>query len=157
MSDLQQRYTDALMNTFGPPRLVLTCGAGSYMWDETGKRYLDLLGGIAVNSLGHGHPALLEAVTHQLGTLGHVSNFFATEPQVRLAERLLDLLCADQKGAQPRPNAQGVQRRNPLREFLLDRGRGLATIKLRRSHRGCRIAWKPITRIRGRSREGMPR
>jgi acetylornithine aminotransferase len=62
------------------------------VWDEDGNEYLDLLGGIAVNSLGHAHPALVEAVTTQLGTLGHISNFFASEPQVALAEKLLDLL-----------------------------------------------------------------
>jgi acetylornithine aminotransferase len=88
----QERYAGALMNTFGPPKLVLTRGEGPYVWDAEGTRYLDLLGGIAVNALGHAHPALVEAVTHQLGTLGHVSNFFATEPQVRLAEKLLSLL-----------------------------------------------------------------
>ena len=92
MSDLKGRYADALMNTFGPPKLVLTRGEGATVWDDDGKQYLDLLGGIAVNSLGHAHPALVEAVTTQMQTLGHVSNFFATEPQVRLAERLLDLL-----------------------------------------------------------------
>jgi acetylornithine aminotransferase len=92
MTDLAGRYAAALMNTFGPPKMVLTRGKGSTVWDEDGKAYLDLLGGIAVNALGHGHPALVEAVTRQLGTLGHVSNFFATEPQVTLAERLLGLL-----------------------------------------------------------------
>ena len=94
-SPLQRRYAEAVMNTFGTPRLVLARGEGAYVWDEDGNRYLDLLGGIAVNALGHGHPALVEAVTTQLRTLGHVSNFFATEPQVRLAERLLALLGAD--------------------------------------------------------------
>jgi len=92
MSDLQHRYADAVMNTFGPPKLVLTRGEGAYVWDDAGNRYLDLLGGIAVNALGHGHPALVDAVTSQLRTLGHVSNFFATEPQIELAERLLQLL-----------------------------------------------------------------
>jgi acetylornithine/N-succinyldiaminopimelate aminotransferase len=92
MSDLKTRYADAVMNTFGPPKLVLARGEGAYVWDDDGNRYLDLLGGIAVNALGHGHPALVEAVTTQLRTLGHVSNFFATEPQVELAERLLQLL-----------------------------------------------------------------
>jgi acetylornithine aminotransferase len=82
------------MNTFGPPKLVLTHGQGARVWDEDGKAYLDLLGGIAVNALGHGHPALLQAVTTQLGTLGHVSNFFASQPQVELAEWLLALLGA---------------------------------------------------------------
>ena len=92
MSDLAQRYAASVMNTFGPPKLVLTRGAGCHVWDADGRRYLDLLGGIAVNSLGHAHPALVEAVTRQLRTLGHVSNFFATEPQIALAERLLALL-----------------------------------------------------------------
>ena len=92
MSDVRSRYPHAVMNTFGPPRLALARGEGCYVWDEEGNRYLDLLGGIAVNSLGHGHPALVQAVTEQLQTLGHVSNFFATEPQVALAERLLELL-----------------------------------------------------------------
>jgi acetylornithine/N-succinyldiaminopimelate aminotransferase len=90
--DLKARYSESLMNTFGPPKLVLTRGKGAHVWDESGQQYLDLLGGIAVNSLGHAHPALIDAVTTQLQTLGHVSNFFATEPQVRLAERLLELL-----------------------------------------------------------------
>ena len=77
------------MNTFGPPKLVLVRGEGAHVWDDDGNEYVDLLGGIAVNALGHAHPALVEAVTDQLATLGHVSNFFATEPQVELAERLL--------------------------------------------------------------------
>ncbi|HET6699894.1 MAG TPA: aminotransferase class III-fold pyridoxal phosphate-dependent enzyme, partial [Nocardioidaceae bacterium] len=97
-ADLHERYAASLMNTFGPPQLVLTRGEGCYVWDAEGNRYLDLLGGIAVNALGHGHPALVGAVTEQLTTLGHVSNFFATEPQVALAERLLALLDAPAGG-----------------------------------------------------------
>ena len=79
------------MNTYGTPRRVLVRGEGCYVWDEDDRRYLDLLGGLAVNVLGHGHPALVAAVTDQLRTLGQVSNFFATPPQVGLAERLLTL------------------------------------------------------------------
>ncbi len=94
---VKERYSQALMNTFGPPKLVLVKGEGPYVWDAEGNRYLDLLGGIAVNALGHAHPALVSAVTEQLGTLGHVSNFFATVPQVTLAERLLDLLGVEGK------------------------------------------------------------
>ncbi len=101
MTDLKARYAESLMNTFGPPKLVLTRGEGAHVWDDGGKQYLDLLGGIAVNSLGHAHPALVGAVTQQLQTLGHVSNFFATEPQVRLAERLLELLRAPQGDSGP--------------------------------------------------------
>ena len=89
---LKKRYAASLMNTFGPPKLALVRGEGPVVWDVDGNRYLDFLGGIAVNSLGHGHPALVGAVTQQLSTLGHVSNFFTSEPQVSLAERLLDLL-----------------------------------------------------------------
>jgi acetylornithine aminotransferase len=86
------RYRGAVMNTFGDPQRVLVRGEGSTVWDVDGNHYLDLLAGIAVNALGHAHPAVLRAVTEQLGTLGHVSNFFTTEPQVRLAERLAALL-----------------------------------------------------------------
>jgi acetylornithine aminotransferase len=85
------QYGNALMATYGRPQLVLVRGEGCHVWDAEGRRYLDLLGGLAVNALGHAHPALLEAVTRQLSTLGHVSNFFATPPQVALAERLLAL------------------------------------------------------------------
>lgn len=94
-AQLHQRYADSMMNTFGKPRLVLARGKGSQVWDIDGKRYLDLLGGIAVSSLGHAHPALVDAVTSQLSTLGHVSNFFATVPQVRLAEKLLSFFDAE--------------------------------------------------------------
>lgn len=88
---IRSRYPASLMNTFGPPKLALVRGEGARVWDESGKSYLDLLAGIAVNSLGHAHPAVLRAVTNQLGTLGHISNFFTSEPQVALAERLLGL------------------------------------------------------------------
>ena len=88
----QQRYEGALMNTFGTPRLKLERGEGVRVWDDNGREYVDLYAGIAVNALGHAHPAIVEAVTTQLRTLGHVSNFIATEPQLALAERLLSLL-----------------------------------------------------------------
>ena len=85
------RYTDAVMNTFGTPGRVLVRGQGVHIWDADGKEYTDLLAGIAVNCLGHAHPAIVEAVTTQLSTLGHVSNFFTTPAQVRLAEELISL------------------------------------------------------------------
>jgi acetylornithine/N-succinyldiaminopimelate aminotransferase len=90
-----ERYAGALMNTFGPPKLVLTRGEGAHVWDADGREYVDLLGGIAVNALGHAHPRLTKAVTEQLQTLGHISNFFASEPQIELAERLVSLLGAE--------------------------------------------------------------
>jgi acetylornithine/N-succinyldiaminopimelate aminotransferase len=92
VTSYQERYAASLMNTFGPPKLVLTRGEGAHVWDSDGNEYVDFLGGIAVNALGHAHPALIEAVTTQLGTLGHISNFFTSAPQVELAERLLELV-----------------------------------------------------------------
>ncbi|MEW1736440.1 acetylornithine transaminase [Nocardia beijingensis] len=88
-AELQRRWSAALMNNYGTPKVALVRGAGAVVYDADGKRYLDFIGGIAVNSLGHAHPAILEAVTQQLGTLGHVSNLYASEPVIELAERLL--------------------------------------------------------------------
>ncbi|MDN5914587.1 MAG: acetylornithine transaminase [Pseudonocardia sp.] len=87
-----QRWQAALMNNYGTPPLTLVRGSGAEVWDAEGRRYLDLYAGIAVNALGHAHPAIVEAVTHQISTLGHTSNFFITEPPLQLAERLLGLL-----------------------------------------------------------------
>jgi len=86
-----ERHTKAIMDTFGPPKLVLVKGSGVEVWDAEGKRYLDGLGGIAVNALGHAHPAMVAALSNQAATLGHISNFFASPPQVELAEKLLEI------------------------------------------------------------------
>ncbi|MFF8291808.1 acetylornithine transaminase [Streptomyces sp. NPDC016309] len=80
------------MDNYGTPRLPLVRGEGAKVWDADGTEYLDFVGGIAVNALGHAHPAVVEAVSRQIGTLGHVSNLFVAEPPVALAERLLQLL-----------------------------------------------------------------
>ncbi len=90
-SDLQARWDAALMGNYGTPAVALARGEGATVWDVDGKAYLDLYAGIAVNALGHAHPAIRAAVDHQLGTLGHVSNFTVNEPVVRLAERLQEL------------------------------------------------------------------
>jgi acetylornithine/N-succinyldiaminopimelate aminotransferase len=90
-----ERYTDSLMNTFGPPKRVFARGEGAQLWDADGNRYLDLFAGIAVNALGHAHPLIVQAVTAQLTTLGHVSNFYGTAPQIALAERLVRLTGAE--------------------------------------------------------------
>ncbi|MFI2616571.1 acetylornithine transaminase [Streptomyces sp. NPDC018584] len=89
--ELTARWQGALMDNYGTPRLPLVRGAGSRLWDADGKEYVDFVGGIAVNALGHAHPAIVEAVSAQIGALGHVSNLFVAEPPVRLAERLLEL------------------------------------------------------------------
>jgi acetylornithine/N-succinyldiaminopimelate aminotransferase len=98
-AEVLRRYRGAVMGTYGTPQRVLVRGEGCYVWDAEGRRYLDLLAGIAVNALGHAHPFLVSAVTAQLATLGHVSNFFATPLQVALAERLLDLARAPEGSA----------------------------------------------------------
>ncbi|GBQ01778.1 acetylornithine transaminase [Streptomyces spongiicola] len=88
---LSQRWQNSMMDNYGTPGLALVRGQGARVWDADGAEYLDFVGGIAVNALGHAHPAVVEAVTRQIGTLGHVSNLFAAEPPVALAERLLRL------------------------------------------------------------------
>jgi acetylornithine/N-succinyldiaminopimelate aminotransferase len=86
---LLDRWKTVMMDNYGTPPLALASGDGAVVTDVDGKTYLDLLGGIAVNILGHRHPAITEAVTAQLNTLGHVSNLYATEPGIALAEALV--------------------------------------------------------------------
>ncbi|MGW2089065.1 acetylornithine transaminase [Streptomyces sp. NPDC001880] len=88
---LAERWRDTMMANYGTPRIPLVRGEGTAFWDAEGKRYLDFAGGIAVNALGTAHPAVVRAVTRQVGRLGHVSNLFVSEPPVRLAETLLRL------------------------------------------------------------------
>ncbi|MCX5046443.1 acetylornithine transaminase [Aldersonia sp. NBC_00410] len=95
---MQQRWSGALMNNYGVPKVALVRGQGAVLYDADGKQYLDLLGGIAVNILGHGHPAIVDAVTTQMTTLGHVSNLYASEPAIELAEQLLGHLGAEVSG-----------------------------------------------------------
>lgn len=86
---LQDRWEAVMMNNYGTPPLALVSGEGAVVTDADGRQYLDLLGGIAVNLLGHRNPAVIAAVTGQLNTLGHTSNLYATEPGIALAEALV--------------------------------------------------------------------
>ena len=88
----QGRWQSALMDNYGTPPVMLVRGSGARVWDTDGTEYVDLLAGIAVNALGHAHPALVDAVAAQLATLGHTSNLAATEPAIALAERLQGLV-----------------------------------------------------------------
>jgi acetylornithine/N-succinyldiaminopimelate aminotransferase len=92
---LRERFEAAMMLNYGTPPLALARGEGCRVWDADGNQYLDLIAGIAVSALGHAHPAIVEAVSAQVGKLAHTSNLFVHEPGVRLAERLLGLLNAD--------------------------------------------------------------
>jgi acetylornithine aminotransferase len=91
MTDLARRWDAVMMGNYGTPSVALVRGDGAVVWDDDGREYVDLLGGIAVNVLGHGHPAVVEAVSRQISTLGHTSNLVMHEPGVRLAERLVEL------------------------------------------------------------------
>jgi acetylornithine/N-succinyldiaminopimelate aminotransferase len=92
---LRKRFEAAMMPNYGTPPLALSRGAGCRVWDADGNEYLDLIAGIAVSALGHAHPAIVQAVTDQVGKLAHTSNLFVHEPGVMLAERLLGLLGND--------------------------------------------------------------
>ncbi|MGR6092119.1 acetylornithine transaminase [Brevibacterium sp. CSND-B09] len=95
-SDQAQTWRDdfsrVLSPVFGSPQLDIVRGEGSYVWDASGKQYLDLLAGIAVNALGHCHPAWVNAITEQASTLGHISNFFTSPPQIALANKIHEIL-----------------------------------------------------------------
>jgi len=92
---LQKRFEAALMPNYGVPPVAIAVGRGSRVWDADGKEYLDLIAGIAVSALGHGHPAIISAVSSQVAKFAHTSNLFLHEPEVQLAERLLGLLGTD--------------------------------------------------------------
>ncbi len=89
--ELAQRWQGVMTDNYGTPGLSLVRGRGAKVWDADGKEYADFVGGIAVNALGHAHPAIVEAVSRQIASLGHVSNLFVAEPPVALAERLIQI------------------------------------------------------------------
>ncbi|WP_228456445.1 acetylornithine transaminase [Streptomyces durbertensis] len=92
---MRARWQRSLMDNYGTPPLALSHGEGARLWDADGREYLDFVGGIAVNVLGTGHPAVVRAVSDQIATLGHISNLYISEPVVALAERLLELAGRD--------------------------------------------------------------
>jgi acetylornithine/N-succinyldiaminopimelate aminotransferase len=92
---LQKRFSAALMPNYGVPPLAISRGQGCRVWDPDGREYLDLIAGIAVNSLGHAHPAIVEAVSRQVAEVAHTSNLFLNEQAIELAERILALLGSD--------------------------------------------------------------
>jgi acetylornithine/N-succinyldiaminopimelate aminotransferase len=89
---LEARWNAVMMPNYGTPPIAIDHGAGVRVWDDAGREYLDFVGGIAVSSLGHAHPAIIAAVSVQIGRLAHSSNLAMHERGVRLAERLVALL-----------------------------------------------------------------
>ncbi|MGH3222718.1 MAG: aminotransferase class III-fold pyridoxal phosphate-dependent enzyme, partial [Streptosporangiaceae bacterium] len=111
---LQKRFSAALMPNYGVPPVAISRGQGCLVWDADGREYLDLIAGIAVSSLGHAHPAIVEAVTRQVATLAHTSNLFLHEREVELAERLLCLCLPGGDDPPQTPPAHGGATRPPV-------------------------------------------
>ena len=88
---MQTLWQESLQNNYGTPSITLTHGKGASVWDVEGKEYLDFLGGIATNILGHAHPKVVSAITQQANELGHVSNLYSHPRSIELAEKLKDL------------------------------------------------------------------
>ncbi len=121
------RFGHAMMRTLATPQVMLARGEGCYVWDVEGRRYLDFLAGIAVNSLGHAHPVLVDAVSAQVATLAHVSNYFATPPQLELAERLTRLTGAGEQGRVYFGNSGAEANEAAFKLARLNRGGGHRT------------------------------
>lgn len=121
------RFEASIMRSLAVPQLMLQRGEGCYVWDTDGKQYLDFLAGIAVNSLGHAHPVLVDAVSKQAGTLAHVSNYFATPPQLELAERLCRLTGAGERGRVYFGNSGAEANEAAFKLARLNRGNGART------------------------------
>ncbi|MCU1442252.1 MAG: acetylornithine aminotransferase [Cryobacterium sp.] len=124
MTAWRDRYGESMMRTLGTPQALLVRGEGCRVWDDEGTEYLDFLSGIAVNSLGHAHPAVVATVTRQIGTLAHVSNYFATQPQLDLAERLKRITGAGDTGRVYFCNSGAEAIEAALKLSRLNRGAG---------------------------------
>jgi acetylornithine/N-succinyldiaminopimelate aminotransferase len=123
----KDRFGASVMHSLATPQLMLERGEGCYVWDVDGNRYLDFLAGIAVNSLGHAHPVLVDAVSQQIKTLAHVSNYFATPSQLELAERLCRLTGAGDTGRVYFGNSGAEANEAAFKLARLNRGDGSRT------------------------------
>ena len=123
----RDRYGDAMMGSLGAPLAMLERGEGAHVWDIDGNRYLDFLAGIAVNALGHAHPVLVDAVSRQVAKLAHVSNYFASPPQLELAERLRRITGAGDAGRVFFANSGAEAIEAAIKLARLNRGDGRRT------------------------------
>ena len=123
----QRRFGDSLMRSLSTPKVMLERGLGCEVWDTDGKRYLDFLAGIAVNALGHAHPVLVEAIRAQASSLIHVSNYFATAPQLQLAETLVRITGAGDRGRVYFGNSGAEANEAAVKLARLNRGDGRRT------------------------------
>ena len=127
MDNWRERFGDAMMGSLAPPLAMLERGEGAHVWDVDGNRYLDFLAGIAVNALGHAHPVLVDAVSRQVATLAHVSNYFASPPQLELAERLRRITGAGDTGRVFFANSGAEAIEAAIKLARLNRGDGRRT------------------------------
>ena len=96
MKSVEARWESVFQKSYGTPKLNLVSGNGCYVTAESKKRYLDFIGGIATNVLGHSHPAIVKAVKKQIGTVAHVSNLYANPVSMQLAEKLIEMVGSDE-------------------------------------------------------------
>lgn len=118
----QDQWNSSLMPTYGTPQLELVEGKGAVVTDSEGREYLDLLSGIAVNALGHAHPAIIDAVTQQVSTLGHTSNVFAHPQVITLANKLRDILANDVQTDEARINDAQADEAHDTQVFFCNSG-----------------------------------
>ena len=118
--DWQNQY---MVPLFCPPDFIPVKGQGCHVWDQEGREYIDISGGIAVNSLGHCNPELVKALTEQANNIWHVSNLLTSEPLLRLAKRITEatfadtLILIDEFGAGTEPQIGGAIAQALLRQF----------------------------------------
>ncbi|UTW07248.1 aspartate aminotransferase family protein [Pseudomonas benzenivorans] len=119
-------FDQVMVPNYAPAAFVPVRGEGSRVWDQSGRELIDFAGGIAVNALGHCHPALVEALTEQANTLWHISNVFTNEPALRLAKKLIDATFAERvffcnSGAEANEAAFKLARRVAFDKFGEDK------------------------------------
>ncbi|HEX5842146.1 MAG TPA: aspartate aminotransferase family protein [Pseudomonas sp.] len=125
-------FDQVMVPNYAPAAFVPVRGAGSRVWDQSGRELIDFAGGIAVNALGHCHPALVAALTEQANNLWHISNVFTNEPALRLAKKLVDATFADRvffcnSGAEANEAAFKLARRVAFDKFGEDKCEIIAT------------------------------
>ncbi|WP_055439132.1 aspartate aminotransferase family protein [Pseudidiomarina woesei] len=124
-------FDDVMVPNYNPAKMIPVKGEGSRVWDQEGKEYVDFAGGIAVNCLGHCHPAMVKALTEQGNKLWHLSNVFTNEPAIRLAKKLTDATFAERvyfanSGAEANEAALKLARRWALDKFGADKNQIIA-------------------------------
>ncbi|WP_169931365.1 aspartate aminotransferase family protein [Pseudidiomarina aestuarii] len=122
MTVTRATFDEVMVPNYNPAKMVPVKGEGSRVWDQEGREYIDFAGGIAVNCLGHCHPAMVKALTEQGNKLWHLSNVFTNEPAIRLAKKLTESTFADRvyfanSGAEANEAALKLARRWALDKF----------------------------------------